>query len=128
MTQTLAVTVRGMTPKPWGSNEKKWRQLLADEGRRVRLVAQVPPVSLATHFRVEIIFFMSGARVEGADLDNLAKPVLDTIFRSRYPQVELSLTGSVFDVDDDRVFSLGLEKRRVSTSPEEGVDVLVSWD
>lgn len=72
---------------------------------------------------------MTRLHIVRADLDNLAKPVLDTFFRSHYPQVkDPNLTGALFDVDDSRVFKLTLEKRLVSAVANEGVDVVVAWD
>jgi len=69
---------------------------------------------------------MTAAHIGRADLDNLAKPMLDTLFQTRNAQVkDLSLTGALFNVDDDRVFKLILEKRLVSTGAEEGVDIKV---
>jgi len=118
-----------MKPVPWGSNEWVWRRALAEQGRLVRASAQFPPVLASAHFTVEITFFMSARNIQGADLDNLAKPVLDTLFRSRYPQVkDLNLTGAIFEMDDDRVFRLLLEKRVVSTDAEQGVDIIIAWE
>lgn len=62
-------------------------------------------VSKTTHFSVEAVFFLKDTNIERVDLDNLAKPLLDTLFRPRRPQViDLNLTGAVFDVDDDRIY------------------------
>ena len=50
------------------------------------------------------------------------------LFRSRHAHVEgPALTGALFDVDDDRVFKLTLEKRGVSSLKNEGVDVTITW-
>ena len=71
---------------------------------------------------------MTGSHIQRADLDNLAKPVLDTLFRSRNAQVkDTSLTGALFDTDDDQVFKLVLEKRLVATDNDEGIDVTITW-
>jgi Holliday junction resolvase RusA-like endonuclease len=129
MAEQIRLRVRGMTPIPWGSNEWAWRQHLAHEGKSKRSGIESSPVSAATRFAVEVIFYMSASRVGRADLDNLAKPVLDTLFRPRYAQVSnLDLTGALFDLDDDRVFMLILEKRLVATEEEQGADVTVSWE
>lgn len=123
----LQIYVRGMVPKPWGTNEWEWRRALAEKARTVR---REEGFSFGTsiQFRVEVVFFMTEANIDRADLDNLAKPVLDTLFRTRYPQVkDLALTGALLEVDDDRVFRLSLEKKPVSTIEEEGVTVTVSW-
>ena len=128
MIHQITVSVRGMTPIPWGGGEMPWRGKLAEEARLARVKSNVQVISILTHFAVDIVFLMRQPRIEGADLDNLAKPILDTLFRSRNAQVkDLSLTGALFDVDDDRVFKLTLEKKLVSTSTEEGVDINISY-
>jgi hypothetical protein len=120
-----------MTPVPWGSppNEEKWRRLVAAEARRVRASTALPPVSTTTHFTVEIAFLLNGTNIERPDLDNLAKPVLDTLFRVRCPQVpDRTLTGALFDVDDDRVFKLTTTKVLVHGKMEEGADIRITWE
>jgi len=129
MAHQVTITVRGMTPIPWGSNEWEWRRKLAEEAQLVYARTKPQGISKSTHFAVEIVFLMSRIRIEGADLDNLAKPVLDTLFRSRYAQVkDVSLTGAFFNVDDDRVFKLTLEKRLASTITGEGADIIITWN
>jgi len=57
-----------------------------------------------------------------------AKPVLDTLFKSRNAQGQgKELTGAMFDVDDDRVFHLMVEKKPVIGPEDEGVDITISW-
>ncbi len=129
MTERVFLQVRGICPVPWGSNEWDWRRALASEGRRV--LADMDPfvVTAVTHFEVVVVFLMNAAHIGRSDLDNLAKPVLDTLFRSRYAQVkDLDLTGALFNVDDDRVFKLTLEKRLVATDADEGIDVSITWE
>ena len=71
---------------------------------------------------------MTEAHIKHANLDNLAKPVLDTLFESRNAQVQdQNLTGALFDVDDDRVFKLRLEKWLVITGEEEGINITIAW-
>ena len=129
MTGALAqvtVSVRGEKPIPWGCNEWDWRKSVAESARAVRPQSAQQQVSSDTRFAVEIVFLMTAAHIGRADLDNLAKPMLDTLFQTRNAQVkDLSLTGALFNVDDDRIFKLILEKRLVSTGAEEGVDIKV---
>jgi hypothetical protein len=74
----------------------------------------------------EVVFYL---RADRADLDNLAKPVLDTLFRVSYPQVrDMTLTATLFQVDDSRVCFLKLEKRLVIAPTDEGADVIISWE
>jgi hypothetical protein len=126
--QQLTVRVRGMRPVPWASNEWAWRRAVADQGRLVRVHAS-PRITESTRFIVEVTFFLTLPRLGLADLDNLAKPVLDTLFLIRHAQVnDLYLTGALFDADDDRVFKLNLEKRLAPTPADEGVDVTITWN
>jgi hypothetical protein len=130
MTEEVKIEVRGVNPVPWGSNEWAWRKALADGAREVRAVAWEPLEGQPfPRFSVEVVFWMVGSRLERADLDNLAKPVLDTLFLPRYAQVkDLSLTGALFRLDDDRVFRLTLEKHEVPTVEEAGLDVVIRWE
>jgi len=125
----LRVAVEGMTPIPWGSNEWAWRKAIAEQARAERLHQQIVPAVSATRFCVAIVFFMTAAHIQRADLDNLAKPVLDTLFLPRNAQVhDKSLTGALFDVDDDCVFKLSLEKAVVQNAQDEGMQVMISWE
>jgi len=59
------------------------------------------------------------------DLDNFAKPVLDTLFTS---QNVSRLTGVLLPkVNDTWVFRLLLEKVEVKTPKEQGADITVTW-
>ncbi len=128
MSRRVSFTVRGKPPTPWGSNEWAWRSAVAVQARAVAsTVPDLPPPSDA-RFTAEIVFHLGASNFERADLDNLAKPVLDTVFLPRNPQVQdRSLTGAIFRVDDDRVVRLALEKRAARTAEEEGVDVSIGW-
>lgn len=129
----MSLSIPG-TPAPWGSGvnrkgspERLWRQRLRDGATEsVGRPRQVPP---ETHFDVDITFQMSPSHIERSDLDNLAKPVLDTLFKIRYAQVsDRSLTGVMFDnVDDDRVFSLRLRKEPVPDPRHEGALIIIKW-
>jgi len=118
-----------MTPTPWGSSEWDWRKAIAEQARAERQHQQIASVDSATRFSVTIVFFMTAAHIQRPDLDNLAKPVLDTLFLPRNAQVhDKSLTGALFDVDDDCVFKLSLEKAVVQNAQDEGMQVMISWE
>jgi Holliday junction resolvase RusA-like endonuclease len=122
----LTITVAGQRPVPWACNEWVWRAAVAQVTRTVDSAPVSVPAS--TSFSITLIFRMQPARMQRTDLDNLAKPVLDTLFHAKRPQVrDPALTGALFDCDDDRVYQLTLEKRAVSSAPEEGVDISISW-
>jgi hypothetical protein len=70
------------------------------------------------------------------DLDNLAKPVLDTLFEPRSgpdgkinPNQEAlrDVAGVLFDIPDESVFHLLLTKTVVADSSEVGVRIIATW-
>ena len=122
----LKISVKGTPPRPWGSDEWEWRKAIADHAHEFR--PQAVSHSKNSKFTIKIIFWISSSRLGMSDLDNLAKPVLDTLFHSRYAQVkDKTLTGALFDVDDDRVFKLVLEKKLALSNKDEGADITTSW-
>jgi hypothetical protein len=126
----VMVFVRKQRPIPWGCNEWMWRKAVSDEARKVRSTQEdvLPAVTQDIHFSVTLVFLMKPDGLERADLDNLAKPVLDTLFHSRNAQVQdKELTGALFDVDDDRVFQLIAVKKLVVGSDDEGIDITIAW-
>jgi hypothetical protein len=130
----LSVDVRGVAPVPRRSNsskrkpERAWRQHLVE-----RCVATVPsPLPIAvlptSSFAVEIEFLLLHLGPESADLDNLAKPVLDTLFAPRpNPNAPGEISGAVFDALDSQITELTLRKKVASTQADLGVRIVVSW-
>lgn len=128
MSSEIIFRVRAHRPTPWGCNEWQWRAAVAAAAREANAAMPIVPPPPGAQFSANLLFHLQLPSFEHADLDNLAKPVLDTIFLSRYAQVaDRALTGAVFGVDDDRIVRLVVEKRSVGTSQEEGVDVSVAW-
>jgi hypothetical protein len=126
----VVISVRGQRPIPWGCNEWMWRKAVSDAAHVVRKTREevLPKVPQETHFSVTLLFLMKPGSIERADLDNLAKPVLDTLFRSRNAQVQdKELTGAMFGVDDDRVFQLVAAKKLVVGPNDEGIDITIAW-
>jgi Holliday junction resolvase RusA-like endonuclease len=118
----------GEKPVAWGNNEWDWRRAVADEARTHRSEANASEVTAQTRFSVQVRFYVTPGNIKGVDLDNLAKPVLDTVFKSRHSQVkDPYLTGALFDVDDEQVYKLGLEKTNVSLAAEEGAEITIVW-
>ena len=123
----ISVSIRGKKPTPWGSNEWEWRKAIAIEANKQKQIRGHAGVLLK--FEVEIIFHMRTTTFKKSDLDNLAKPVLDTLFQPYDVQVkDKSLSGALFELDDNQVHKLLLEKRLVNTYQEEGADINVSWE
>jgi len=122
--QTISFSVRGTSPKAWGNNEWDWRKALAEQARKIS--SSSIPIPESARISVDIVFFL---RADRADLDNLAKPVLDTLFRINRPQVrDLTLTAALFQVDDSRIYLLKLEKRPVTAPSDEGALVVITWE
>ena len=89
--------------------------------------APFPSPPWGTKFTVEVVFRMTPEDLArpAFDLDNFAKPVLDTLFTS---QNVSKLTGVLLpEVNDTWVFRLLLEKVEVKTPQEQGADITVAW-
>jgi hypothetical protein len=85
-------------------------------------------VSPDAAFELKIDFMLLPIRARDADVDNLARPVLNTLFDSRDEQADRTLTATLFDAQDAQIHRLILEKRVVADPAEEGIDVIVRWD
>jgi double-stranded uracil-DNA glycosylase len=124
----IELRVRGARPVPWGTGEWSWRAELAKAARQVIAVSPVPRPPPDAAFTVLLTFYLSPARHSDSDLDNLAKPVLDTLFHARYVQARVpDVTGVLFGVPDERVVKLVLEKRLAGFMDDQGIDVVVAW-
>jgi Holliday junction resolvase RusA-like endonuclease len=121
----ISINVRGIKPAPWANKEWDWRKAIAVEAKKQ---SQGVPV-LRTEFEVSIIFYLLQSTFDKSDLDNLAKPVLDTLFLPNNPQVkDRTLTGALIELDDSQVNKLSLEKRLVSSRQDEGAEINVYWE
>ena len=121
----ISISDRGIKHAPWGNNEWNWRKAIADAAKEKR----IDVISSFLNFSVNIVFYLMKTTLDRSDLDNLAKPVLDTLFLPNNPQVkDKALTGALFEIDDNRVFKLSLEKLLVSTNHEEGAEIIISWE
>jgi hypothetical protein len=126
------------TPNPWRIAVREhaarvksgdWREAIhkAVKAAYPQAPFTSPQLEIA-RFTVEVTFRMTPPDMArpAVDLDNFAKPVIDTLFTSR----NVSKLSRVLlpKVDDTRVFRLLLEKVEVQTPEEQGVDITVSWD
>lgn len=125
----IRLSVRGSSPKPWGTNEWDWRGSISAVVRDHLKDMTVNNISKESCFEVDIVFYVLDNSFKQSDLDNLAKPVLDTLFHSRTAQVQdMKLTGALFpSIDDDRVTKLNLEKRLTESTDDQGAEILVRW-
>ena len=104
-----------------------WREAIRDAVMATYPQAPFASPPEGTKFTVEMIFRMTPKDLArpACDLDNFAKPVLDTLFTSQNVSrlTDVLLKG----VNDTWVFRLLLEKVEVKTPEEQGADITVSW-
>lgn len=123
----IEISVRGMPPKPWVTGELTWRRLVPDSCPALTSIDQ-DALARVDSFEVTLVFFLTPARCRDTDLDNLAKPVVDTIFLIDRPQTQnQTLTRALVRRNDNAIRKLTLEKRPVRGPAELGVDILVEW-
>lgn len=120
----IVFSVRRAIPKGLGASSAEWRQTLSQAVRPIRS----PAVNGDTEFKVEATFhLLPQDKWHLVDLDNLAKVLLDTLFKPRHPPVLEDGSRFLFDADDGQVIELTLRKRLVDEEKEQGVDVRVTW-
>lgn len=101
------------TPRPDGvEQEAAWRvsvfRATREKAQQIGWVCI--PDGTQGHFEVEVVFLMQGTFGE-ADLDNLAPPVLNTLFRCHNPGHPANPhEGALTDRDDKWVWDLKLNK------------------
>jgi hypothetical protein len=129
MVGSVTLEVRGVSPVGGGSSARwAWRRAIAQQARRIRSEYRLGEVSPDAGFELEIVFFLLPARARHADVDNLARPVLNTLFDSRDEQADRTLTATLFEAEDAQIHRLILEKRVVADPAQAGIDVIVRWD
>ena len=110
-------------------NSSEWRDAIG--GAVEAAYPQAPftsPHLKTARFTVEVTFWMTPLDLArpAVDLDNLVKPVLDTLFTSGNVR---GLTGVLLpDVNDTRVFRLLIEKDEVDRPEDQGAKITISWD
>ena len=122
-------------PNPWRIQVRghparresiSWREAIRDAVTDTYPQAPFTSPPLGTKFTVEVIFRMTPEDLArpAFDLDNFAKPVLDTLFTSQ--NVSPRVTGVLLPVNDTWVFRLVLEKVGVETPQDQGADITVT--
>ena len=119
------IQVRGHPPRAQRTSIT-WREAIRDEVKETYPKAPFPAPPPETKFDVEVIFRMTQEDLDkpALDLDNLVKPVLDTLFTSQ--NVSPRVTRVLLPVNDTWVFRLVLEKVEVRTPEEQGADITVT--
>jgi hypothetical protein len=129
MVGSLTLGLRGVSPVGGGSSARwAWRRAIAQKARRIRGEHSLGDVPLDAAYELEIVFFLLPGRARDADVDNLVRPLLNTLFDSRDEQADRALTATLFDAEDAQIHRLIIEKRVVADPAEEGIDVTVRWD
>lgn len=103
-----------------GEKEKRWRKDIYTECENNIKTGKFKRIDKEIKLKVEIAFYLTKERLlKNNDLDNLSKPVLDTICKVKsknYP------TGALFTFDDDNVVELILHKRlKIDNEKEKAV-------
>jgi Holliday junction resolvase RusA-like endonuclease len=116
-----------MAPITGGRGRWAWRTRLAEEARMARQTLE--NVGPETRFRLELVFHIDPLRIDRMDIDNLIRPVFDTLFVPTDPQLRIEgLTGALFDLDDGQVYRLIVEKQTAADRSEQGVEVRLTWE
>lgn len=115
--------IRGHCPRPTvTAGEVPWREAisatLAQQG------VQPVSVDLEAFLQVQVTFYLPPNRWGDADLDNLSKPVLDTLFLGSRKFAHLS--GKLCLCDDAKIQTLVLKKVPESDPARQGIAVIVS--
>ena len=124
------IVVRDVSPtarqKPRGVGEVQWRNAMRDRILDAYPDAPFGAPEAPIRYSVEIVFRMTAPELtkRTVDLDNLAKPVLDTVFTSANVSSKLP-TGCLLSVNDTWVFDLHLRKVQVDSPEERGADISV---
>ena len=117
------IQVRG---HPARRESDSWRAAIRNAVMAAYPEAPFPTPPEGTKFTVDVIFRMTPKDLArpAVDLDNFAKPVLDTLFTS---QNVSRLTGVLLpEVNDTWVFRLVLEKVGVKTPQDQGAVITVT--
>jgi hypothetical protein len=116
------------TPRTWGNNEREWRSQVAVAARQELTRLNLEPLQGRYLFSVELIFNLSQQRLfNGNDLENLSKPIIDTLFLPDNPQIgDQDLTGILFQIDDRYIYSLTIKKS--ATQSNEGATITIGYE
>ena len=127
MLRVVTITVVGRTPLGGGSSSRRqWREAIRNAA--VAVAPDPGEVPSGAPVRVDVVFRIAGPRFGSSDLDNLVKPVLDTVFRSRDEQLDPTLTATLLPLDDAAIHRLVVEKQKADGIGDEGVTVEVRWE
>ena len=113
--------------RTYSNDEQKWRISISEY---VKENVKLPPMSMEEReFKVELCFFLKNDRLfdrEGNDVDNFAKPVIDTLFLAPGKSDKPNPTGILFKTNDTFVTEIVVRKT-IAADSAEGADVRVSW-
>ena len=97
---------------------------IREEARLRNLSLPFPSKNMVFAVDVSFYFTLEGIFPLGKrDLDNLTKPILDTIFNCR----KKGVTAVLFELDDTYVRELHLQKKMVATKDDQCTMVSIKW-
>ena len=122
------IIVRGRRPNPTqgqaGGGVGVWKDLVAQKAREAYPEGPFE-IQRTSKFYVGILFYLTDPlKVNQGDLDNLAKPILDVLFKSPYR--ENKPTGQLLQCNDVQVFKLCLLKDKVDKGSDQGADIFIT--
>ena len=128
----IELDIRGVRPRTYSTNEEgSWRKYIADYIAKEIEMGVIPDSRLLAgdfdYFEVSIVFHIPRSVLQGSnppDLDNLVKPILDTLFCDKGSNKFSK--GALYKIDDHHVWKLYAEKRMVDSPEEEGVSLRIA--
>ena len=130
---TIELDIRGNWPRTFGdkNTEWPWREFVVNQVNRMKSEGVIPQRFLVANssdcFEISIVFHIQSNRSRSnpsSDLDNLSKPVLDSLFYS--PTGICPFKGALFQIDDHHVWKLHLEKRLAESKKDAGVSITIA--
>lgn len=125
-------SVNGMKPASYSTgSEMAWRRLISQKAatQRANLAGTADDPRRAPEmgpFCVSLVFSLAKQDVDRCDLDNLIKPVIDTLFTSHplRPSLAPMPTGALLYASDKAVYRIAASKN-IAVPP--GLLLVVEW-
>jgi hypothetical protein len=118
----LSFAVRGHKPQAYSTYETQWKAQIAVAARQAAGAQSVSLPATTCPMRVHAIFYIVEPWLMRTDLDNLAKPLMDALFRPGLADVS-----APFPFEDCCVTRLSLEKHRAGDPSQQGCEVRIEW-
>jgi len=115
------------SPTTWGGGkkERRWREAIYEKAKEYQKEFDklIRNKTSEKHFKITITFFLNnpeGKGNSGQDVDNLAKPVLDTLFNEKRIKLK-NFSGALSkSIDDKEIYVLHIIKKK---REQEGAEI-----